>query len=51
MKRLKDNSDAPKGADGMGTPSCVNDANGEVQTREAATVCQIIGLIRDGYAS
>ena len=27
------------------------DDNGEVQTREDATVCQVIGFIRECYAS
>ena len=32
-------------------PTTVMTANGEVQTREEAAVCQRIGLIREGYAS
>ena len=32
-------------------PTTVMTANGEVQTREEATVCQTIGLIRQNYAS
>ena len=33
------------------SPTTVMTVNGEVQTREEATVCQGLGLIRDGYVS
>ena len=33
------------------SPTTVMTANGEVQTRDEATVCQIIGPFRDGYVS